>query len=641
MRSKHLVAFLAGSAMALVLASGAATNAAPKKTTASKATTSKPEKLAQQVPAQSDTANSATPTQPAPDPTTINGKLREILTSSSRGDRFLSRKGERQAVDAFYQKNNNYEPLWVSDGKPSSKAEAVLAYIKTITADGLEPADYVFPNFAATSLDGQAETEMKFTAVLLTYARHAMNGRVHWSRLTSWVFYKENYDAADVLTRIADTSNVASELESINPQQPEYKALKTKLVDLRGHQPEAPAARIPYGPYLKYGTAKASNDKAKNAKDKSKTAKDKEKPADEPVAMMQDPRVPMLREKLGLTAKNDTYYDKELAEAAAKFQDGHGLKADGEIGNPTIDAINGPNRDSKVNIVLANMERWRWAPRDLGKTHVVLNIPEFTLRVWNDGAVVWTTRVVVGKVGHETPLLSETMKFITVNPTWNVPQSIVYNELLPIYETSNPGIFAQQGLKVEQGKDGIRVYQPPGDRNALGRVRFNFPNKFLVYQHDTPEKHLFAKETRAYSHGCMRVQDPVKYAEVMLTYGVPKEKYTQERIRRMYGDSEINIDFAVQIPVHVMYQTAFVDDAGVLQFRDDVYGYDSKMVQLMKGSERKVADMAIDRPADPNYRPSPTDFARLDNVPRDGGSSGYSGRGGGDPFGGLFGRIFR
>ncbi len=641
MRSKHLVALLAGSAVALVLASGAATNAAPKKTTASKATTSKSEKLAQQAPAQSDTANSATPAQPAPDPTTVSGKMREILTNASRGDRFMSRKGERQAVDAFYQKHNNYEPLWVSDGKPSSKAEAVLAYIKTITADGLEPADYVAPNFTATSLDGQAETELKFTAMLLTYARHAMNGRVHWSRVSAWIYYKENYDAADVLARVADASDVASALDSINPQQNEYKALKAKLADLRAQKTES-APRIPYGQYLKYGSDKPANDKdkSKNAKDKGKTAKDKEKLAEGPVVMMQDPRVPLLREKLGLAAKDDTNFDKELAEASAKFQELHGLKADGQVGNPTIDALNGPSRDGQINIVLANMERWRWVPRELGKTHVVLNIPEFTLKVWNDGAVVWTTRVVVGKLQHETPLLSETMKFITVNPTWNVPQSIVYNELLPIYETSNPGIFAQQGLKVEQGKDGIRVYQPPGDKNALGRIRFNFPNKFLVYQHDTPEKHLFAKETRAYSHGCMRVQDPLKYAEVLLSYAV-KDKYTQDRIRKMYSDNEITIDFATQIPVHITYQTAFVDDKGTLQFRDDVYGYDSKLIHIMKGSERKVADAAIERPADPNYKPSPTDFARLDNVPRDGGYSGYSGRGGGDPFGGFFGRIFR
>ena len=184
-------------------------------------------------------------------------------------------------------------------------------------------------------------------------------------------------------------------------------------------------------------------------------------------------------------------------------------------------------------------------PRDLGKTHVVLNIPDYHLRVYNNGEKVWQTRTVVGKPGHETPLLTETMKFITVNPTWNVPQSIIYNELLPIYETSDPQIFERQGLKMERDRDGsIRVFQPPGERNALGQIRFNFPNKFLVYQHDTPEKHYFAQDKRAYSHGCQRVQDPLKYAEVLLSYASPKANYTADSIKRMLGGEEKQLDFA-------------------------------------------------------------------------------------------------
>ena len=245
-------------------------------------------------------------------------------------------------------------------------------------------------------------------------------------------------------------------------------------------------------------------------------------------------------------------------------------------------------------------------PRDLGRTHVVLNVPDFYLRVYNNGEKVWQTRTVVGKPDHQTPLLSETMKFITVNPTWNVPQSIIYNELLPIYETTDPQIFERQGLKMERTADGsIRVFQPPGERNALGRIRFNFPNKFLVYQHDTPEKHYFAQERRAYSHGCMRVQDPVKYAEVLLSYAAPKSGYTADSIKRMLGGQEQQIDFRNQIPVHITYQTAFVDEAGKLQFRDDVYGHDAKVLSLMRGSERAVADTAVERPVDPNFKPTP------------------------------------
>jgi len=192
------------------------------------------------------------------------------------------------------------------------------------------------------------------------------------------------------------------------------------------------------------------------------------------------------------------------------------------------------------------------------------------------------------------------MKFITVNPTWNVPPSIIQNEYLPAM-AQDPAVLERMGLKIEQAADGtVRIWQPPGDRNALGRIRFNFPNKFLVYQHDTPDKHLFAHDKRAYSHGCMRVMDPLMYGEKLLSIVLPQEHYTQERLRKMFGGSEININFPTTIPVHLTYQTAFVDDAGKLVIRDDVYGRDSRVIAALKGAERKVADMPMDRPR-PNF----------------------------------------
>jgi murein L,D-transpeptidase YcbB/YkuD len=283
-----------------------------------------------------------------------------------------------------------------------------------------------------------------------------------------------------------------------------------------------------------------------------------------------------------------------------------------------------------MDAMLATMERWRWMPRDLGRAHVVLNIPDYHLRVYKDGHQVWMTRVVVGKPTQATPLLTETMKYITVNPTWNVPQSIIYNELLPVYETTDPNVFDKMGLKVEREANGhIRVYQPPGERNALGRIRFNFPNKYLVYQHDTPEKYYFSHEKRAYSHGCMRVQDPMKYAEVMLSLGAPRGNHTQESVQRMLGTEEKQIDFQHHIPVHITYQTAFVDDAGKLQFRDDVYGLDSKYLSIIRGSERSQADVRIEQPKDPNFQPTAEHKSRMQSAAR-----------GGNPFN-LFEQLFR
>jgi murein L,D-transpeptidase YcbB/YkuD len=212
------------------------------------------------------------------------------------------------------------------------------------------------------------------------------------------------------------------------------------------------------------------------------------------------------------------------------------------------------------------------------------------LRVYNNGSLLWQTRVVVGKPGTPTPLLSETMKFITVNPTWNVPPSIVYGEYLPALR-QDPTVLARMGLRVSYNRDGgVHISQPPGAGNALGRIRFNFPNKFLVYQHDTPDKYMFAHEKRAYSHGCMRIQDPDKYAEVLLSIALPHEGYTAERIRRLYGQGEIDFKFPTPIPVHLTYQTAYVDSAGKLVLREDVYGRDTRTIAALKSDERRVAD---------------------------------------------------
>jgi hypothetical protein len=168
-------------------------------------------------------------------------------------------------------------------------------------------------------------------------------------------------------------------------------------------------------------------------------------------------------------------------------------------------------------------------------------------------------------------------------------------------------VLQRMGLKLERDRDGgIHISQPPGEGNALGRIRFNFPNKFLVYQHDTPDKHLFAKEERAFSHGCMRVQYPDQYAAALLNITMPNEHYTPERIRGMYGHSEIDIKFPTPIPVNITYQTAFVDDAGKLEFRKDVYGRDAQMIAIMRGSGGKDLETVIAH-SQPSYgggRPS-------------------------------------
>jgi murein L,D-transpeptidase YcbB/YkuD len=516
----------------------------------------------------------------APADAAIADRLREL--SSGKFDRILGGKKDRGSIEPFYS-DRNFAPLWITDGTLNERAKAVAAYLAAIDADGLDPSDYPLPQVkAGAEPDALAEAELRFTDSVVTYARHAQTGRVHFSRVASDILYDlPRPEPADVLAKLAKAENVGRALDSYNPQQPGYKALKAKLAEARNRNGDAGHAPIASGPTLRYGKDKKGQE-----------------------MLMEDSRVPALRERLGVTGdKASTLYDQDLSHAVAAFQKSHGLRPNGQLNAETVSAINGPRRDRDADVILANMERWRWLPRDLGKTYVMVNIPNYTLRVVRDNKLVWSTKVVVGKPNLPTPITSAEMKFITVNPTWNVPPSIIQNEYLPALQ-QDPQALERIGLKISQNPDGtVRIWQPPGDKNALGRIRFNFPNKFLVYQHDTPDKHLFAHDKRAYSHGCMRVDDPLKYGEVLLSLVLPQENYTQERLRRMFGGGEININFPTNIPVHLTYQTAFVDDAGKLQVRDDVYGRDARTLAALKGDQRKVADIPVERPRNSSAAP--------------------------------------
>jgi murein L,D-transpeptidase YcbB/YkuD len=485
--------------------------------------------------------------------------IRETL--ATRLDRIMDRREDRAATEVFYR-DRGFAPLWIENGSRTVRANSAIKHLEGIAADGLEPADYPVPGFTAADAKSLAEAELRFTNSILDYARHAQTGRVHFSRMSGDVHYDLKLpEPAETLAQMAASSDVAPALAAFNPPHEGYKLLKAKLAEARGGTPEKQVVRVPEGPSLKPG--------------------------------MTDPRVAALRKRLELPGDSDRY-DDELAKAVLEFQKGAGLAVDGIAGPATIARLNGKTRGSRTDAILASMERWRWMPRDLGRNYSMLNIPDFTLRVMSNGKQIWTTRVVVGKNNTKTPLISDTMKFITVNPTWNVPPSIIANEYLPALQ-QDPGVLDRMGLRLEENRDGtVRIYQPPGDSNALGRVRFNFPNKFLVYQHDTPDKNLFSRDVRAFSHGCMRVQDPVKYAEVVLSLGVPEEKFSEAGIRGMFGPSERNINFTRPLPVHITYQTAFVDAAGALVIRDDIYGHDTALMAILKG-ERRVADVPMVR----------------------------------------------
>jgi L,D-transpeptidase YcbB len=489
----------------------------------------------------------------------IAEKVRDLLAAKS--DKIFASKKEHTAVETFYQ-NRGYAPLWLERGVQSERAKAAVARLRAADTDGLEANDYKVPDFSASGADALAEAELKFTETVLTYARHLQAGRFSYAIVSKNIeLPQQPPEPAEVLAKLADSRDAGKSLEEFSPPQKAYQALKAKLAELRNKSGGGGNA-IPDGPELKL--------------------------ANKPV---EDPRVPQLRERLGLKGgdASDLRYDAKLADAVKKYQRANDLKVTGALDAQTIRDLNGPPRDRQIDIIIANMERWRWYPRDIGKTHVLVNLPDFTLRLIHNNSLMWTTRIVIGKPAMPTPLLTETMKYITVNPTWNVPQSIIQNEYLPAYKV-DPTVIERSGLKMETERDGtIRIWQPPGDGNALGRLRFNFPNRFDVYQHDTPEKYLFAETRRAYSHGCMRVQDPVKYASLLLSIERPSEGYSEDKIRRLFGHDEQDIQFPAPIPVHLTYQTATIEDDGQLTIRQDVYGLDSRVLGLIK-TERGMID---------------------------------------------------
>ena len=518
----------------------------------------------------------------------VSDKLRELIASKLL-DRTIGRKADREGVDAFY-KTRNYAPLWLTAGAANERAKSASAYLAQADAVGLDPSDYPTPDFkSATTPDAQAEAELKLTAAALTFARQAQIGRVHYSRVSADIQFELNApEPAAVLAKLADAGDAGKALDSYNPPQAEFKALKAQLAELR-----------------KNGGVLA---KPEEEKKQSRVLVPEGKTILRPG--MKDARVLALRQRLNIAGdKTSDLYDDAVRAAVKAFQASAELSTDGNLGANTTRALNGEKKTAKdpsadpIDTVIVNMERWRWLPRNLGNPHVIVNIPDYRLTLYNNDKTYWTTRIVVGKANLPTPLISAEMKFITVNPTWNVPPSIIEKEYLPALE-ADPQALERIGLKLTQEADGtIRISQPPGAGNALGRIRFNFPNKFLVYQHDTPDKHLFSRDERAFSHGCMRVQNPLIYGEKLLSLVMPNERYTEAKLQSMFGGSEININFPKNIWVHLTYQTAFVDDDGKLQFRRDVYGRDARMIGILKGSERKVAEIAIERPPNTSSKP--------------------------------------
>jgi L,D-transpeptidase YcbB len=313
-----------------------------------------------------------------------------------------------------------------------------------------------------------------------------------------------------------------------------------------------------------------------------------------------DVRVAVLRERLGVTgavtADDGQTYDAALVQAVKSFQKSKGLNPTGIIGPQTVTAVNetAGGVDGKIADIVANMERWRWLPRDLGAEHVLVNVPDFTLVIERNGTVVHKAKVIVGRVQNQTPIFSETMTHIIVNPYWNVPVSIVQKEFLAKAQETQGASLERGNYEVEVGNKlvspstvdwstvnaaNVHIRQRPGDGNALGNIKFMFPNQHSVYIHDTSSRGLFQQTYRSLSHGCVRVNEPFSFADALLAdepTGINGAK-----LKSMIGGGEKYLWLKKPIPVHIAYFTTFVDDDGTLQTRPDLYGHNARVKQLL------------------------------------------------------------
>ncbi|TDQ11350.1 L,D-transpeptidase family protein [Pedobacter metabolipauper] len=283
--------------------------------------------------------------------------------------------------------------------------------------------------------------------------------------------------------------------------------------------------------------------------------------------------------------KGDTssiYYDEELLKAMKSFQSRHGMSADGVIGIGTINELNVPLK-TRIRQIMVNMERSRWLPVQLNSDYLAVNIPEFKLHVYQKDSLQWSGNVVVGQSVHKTVIFSGDMKYIVFSPYWNVPPSIVRNEILPAMR-KNRGYINQHRMEITGYSEGLpTVRQKPGPGNSLGQVKFLFPNSYNIYLHDTPSKSLFGENERAFSHGCIRVQDPAKLAAFLLRND---PSWNDQKISAaMNSGKEKYITLKDKVPVFIAYFTAFTDRENRLNFRKDIYNRDEVLANMLLNGE--------------------------------------------------------
>ncbi len=482
---------------------------------------------------------------------------------------------ERQPILDLY-KSTGFKPVWLTAGVVSERAKALLAFAAKTSEDGLDPGAYLpvgltsFDN-VQDQLDGDAQKLAQFdvamTASALKMARQISGGQFDPNRLSLYNDIKpERVDASQALKVLAWSPFPDAYLHDLAPKHPAYAIMKTELAKLRAAKTGPSYAKIANGKTVKLGGT--------------------------------DPRMPALRERLlamgFLTAADNTSdaaqtnkLDAALSGALKKFQASVQIKSNGILGPDTIKNLNRDDTEENIQRLVDNMERLRWLPKDLGKRFVLVNQPAFEVHVMDHGNEIWHSEVIVGRPMSQTVAFHDEIETVVFNPSWGVPQSIIVNEYLKKLR-NDPSYLDRQGFKVvnQQGKVvssssvdwgayGSRppfgVQQPPGKGNALGELKFLFPNKHDIYMHDTPTQNLFAETSRAFSHGCIRVQNPREFAAVLLRWDAAKIARETDS-----GVSQ-SVPLSTKIPVHITYFTAWPDASGKLVYFNDIYGRDKAM----------------------------------------------------------------
>lgn len=474
-------------------------------------------------------------------------------------------------------------PFWVNQAGFVEKARQAAAEMARADDYALDPAQFHIPDMTVTDGQSAARGEVQMSLAVMGYARDAFGMRFEPNSISLWLDNKPQVPkASELLARVASAADPGAELRALHPSHPIFEALRRTYLVATGKRAAEPAKApppIPDGPLLKVGD--------------------------------DHPQVAMVRERLGVPAEDSapTHFDRELGNEIRDFLRKHGKSRRREINDDLRALLNAPPPPPKlpdVRTIEANMLRWRWLPRDLGKVYVWNNIPEFMTRVVSNGEVKYEERIIVGQPSQQTPIFSDKMEHIVFKPQWGVPNSIKITDLLPKLRGGDYGVLSRRGMKIV--KDGrevsperirwastdiryLSIVQGPSDANPLGEMKFMFPNRHSVYMHDTTSKGLFSSSERTFSHGCIRVRHPRKLAEVIFK---DVQGWDIDRIPELLGrraEENNTVDLDRTIPVHNVYFTLLPDGSGGLRQLRDVYGHDRRIAQALEGkSLQQIAD---------------------------------------------------